>query len=97
MTATVDKFGRVVIPKKIRDSIGIGPGSEIDFTPDPVSVSVSFKPVRRVEPIITVDEFGWPSIHFPGQEIMTFDIKEMIKEGYEERYRKTTGNYGELL
>ena len=27
MDAVLDKFGRIIIPKKIRESLGIGPGS----------------------------------------------------------------------
>lgn len=31
MKTTIDKFGRVVIPKKIRDSIGLNEGSELSI------------------------------------------------------------------
>jgi len=29
METTVDKFGRVVIPKKFRDSLGLAPGKDV--------------------------------------------------------------------
>ena len=31
MKSTVDRFGRVVIPKEIRDRLGLKPGAEIDI------------------------------------------------------------------
>jgi AbrB family looped-hinge helix DNA binding protein len=33
MRATIDKAGRLVIPKELRDSIGLVPG-EVEVTPD---------------------------------------------------------------
>jgi AbrB family looped-hinge helix DNA binding protein len=29
MKATLDKFGRIVLPKQVRDDLGLGPGSEL--------------------------------------------------------------------
>ncbi|MBL7134455.1 MAG: AbrB/MazE/SpoVT family DNA-binding domain-containing protein [Phycisphaerae bacterium] len=34
METTIDKFGRVVIPKKFRDSLGLGPGTKLDIEED---------------------------------------------------------------
>lgn len=31
MEATIDRFGRIVIPKKIRDDFNLKPGSQIHF------------------------------------------------------------------
>jgi len=31
MKTTIDKFGRLVLPKQIRDRIGLKPGSEIEI------------------------------------------------------------------
>jgi len=31
MSATVTSKGQIIIPKQVRDLLGIGPGSEIDF------------------------------------------------------------------
>jgi AbrB family looped-hinge helix DNA binding protein len=42
MKATIDKAGRLVIPKALRDQLGLGPG-EVDVTADGAAL--------RVEPI----------------------------------------------
>lgn len=34
MRTTIDRGGRVVIPKAIRDELGLGPGDEVDITFD---------------------------------------------------------------
>jgi len=33
MSATVTSKGQVTIPKRVRDLLGIGPGSKVDFEP----------------------------------------------------------------
>lgn len=43
MRATIDKAGRLVIPKELRDRLGFGPGV-VDVSPDGVAL--------RVEPIV---------------------------------------------
>ncbi len=32
MKATIDAVGRVVVPKPLRDSLGLGPGSKVDIS-----------------------------------------------------------------
>jgi len=52
MTATVDKFGRIVIPKPIRDSLGMGPGSRVRVVEESGHVAVyveSEEPSLRYE------------------------------------------------
>ncbi|MEN8148525.1 MAG: AbrB/MazE/SpoVT family DNA-binding domain-containing protein [Planctomycetota bacterium] len=35
MELTVDKFGRVLLPKRLRDLLGLGPGSKVSVTASP--------------------------------------------------------------
>ncbi len=52
MRTTIDKAGRLVIPKPLRDSLGLVPG-EVEVTPDGVAL--------RVEPVASdelADEDG---------------------------------------
>jgi AbrB family looped-hinge helix DNA binding protein len=39
MKATIDKAGRLVIPKALRDQLGLGPG-EVDVTADGAAIRV---------------------------------------------------------
>lgn len=33
MKATIDSGGRILLPKRIRDALGLVPGSEVDISP----------------------------------------------------------------
>lgn len=46
MRTTIDQVGRLVIPKSLRDQVGLGPG-EVDVTVDGVGL--------KIEPIMTND------------------------------------------
>jgi AbrB family looped-hinge helix DNA binding protein len=47
MEATVDRFGRIVIPKRVRDELGLGAGSVLEIEECDERIVLS---VRRDEP-----------------------------------------------
>ena len=51
-SATVDSFGRVVIPKAVRSRLGLGPGSVLDVAGD--EESIVLRPVREEAPLRVV-------------------------------------------
>lgn len=54
MRVTVDRAGRVVIPKPVRDALGIGPDTELDLLPD--GAGLRLEPVRpRERPVGEAD------------------------------------------
>ncbi len=65
MKATVDRVGRIVIPKPVRDALGIRPDTELEVTVD--NGAVRLEPTghapRRVEVVdglpILRSEAGW--------------------------------------
>ena len=66
MRTTIDGGGRIVVPKSIRDELGLAPGNEVDIEFDGYAVRVV--PVTPPEPLI-VDEQGFlvisPDDHNP--------------------------------
>jgi AbrB family looped-hinge helix DNA binding protein len=46
MTHKIGPKGQVVIPKELRERLGIGPGDEVDFELDEDAAAVRVEPVR---------------------------------------------------
>ena len=53
MRATLDRFGRIVIPKRVRDELGLGAGSVVEIVEEGGKIVLS---LRRVEPDLVRDE-----------------------------------------
>jgi AbrB family looped-hinge helix DNA binding protein len=47
MHVTVDRVGRIVIPKPLRDALGIGPDSQLEVVAD--GAGLRLEPVQRAE------------------------------------------------
>lgn len=91
MKATIDKFGRVLIPKKLRDNAGIDNGTEFELEFDLFTNSIILKQVPAMQPHVEYTEWGWPIIVYPEGKKVNFDLKNFINEGHEERGRKLLG------
>jgi AbrB family looped-hinge helix DNA binding protein len=50
MSSSVTAKGQVTIPKRVRDLLGIGPGSEIDFERAPDGRVVLVKTGKKAQP-----------------------------------------------
>ena len=85
MTLTIDGAGRVVIPKPVRDKLGLHAGSTLEMLETPEGVTL--KPVETESPLALID----------GQLVITaklppgFDIVKAIVEEREERERRNLG------
>ena len=80
MKTTVDRFGRVVVPKNIRDRLGMRPGSEIEI--DEKENEVILKPAER-EPLLMVKK---GVLVYSGKA--AGDLREAVRTQREERLRK---------
>ena len=80
MKTTLDRFGRVVVPKDIRDRLGLRPGTEIEI--DEKGNEVVLKPVEH-EPSLMVKE---GILVYSGTA--TGDLKGAVKALREERLSK---------
>jgi bifunctional DNA-binding transcriptional regulator/antitoxin component of YhaV-PrlF toxin-antitoxin module len=89
----IDKFGRIHLPKKIREVKGYVCGTELSLIMEPETTSLLLEATaeKNAVPYVEITDWGWPVIKFPNQEKVDFDIVSFIKEGYEERSRKLMG------
>jgi len=85
MTLTIDGAGRVVIPKPLRDKLGLHSGSTLEVleTPD----GVTLKPVDRRSPLARKGRFLVITSELPPG----FDILKAIDEEREARDRRNLG------
>ena len=87
MDVTVDSFGRIVIPKKIRDRLGIQPGAKLrlDIEEHDQHERLALKPLRE-EPVL--QRRGHLLVH-TGE--LVGDPTDIIKQVRDERTRKLMG------
>lgn len=78
MRVTVDRVGRVVIPKPLRVALGIGPGTELELVAD--GVGLRLDPVRGPERLV-VEHDGLPLLGFvPGIVVTEEDVRRLRDE-----------------
>ena len=71
MKTTIDKAGRLVIPKPLRDRLGLRPG-EVEVSADGAAL--------RVEPVTSdglAEDGGWTVIPAAGQAVTADDVQEL--------------------
>ncbi|HTP06476.1 MAG TPA: AbrB/MazE/SpoVT family DNA-binding domain-containing protein [Nitrospirota bacterium] len=83
MKTTLDRFGRVVVPKDIRDRLGLRPGAEIEI--DEKGNEVVLKPVEQ-EPALMVRE---GILVYSGTA--TGDLRGAVRAHRDERLKKASG------
>jgi AbrB family looped-hinge helix DNA binding protein len=77
MRARVSSKGQLVLPKEIRESRGIGPGTEVDIQEVPGGILLKF--VRSAEPTSVEDLLGCTGYRGPRKTLK--DMEEAIREG----------------
>jgi len=85
MTLRIDKAGRVILPKPVRDRLGLHAGSDLEIheTPD----GVVLKPVLQKPSLVKKGRF-W--VH-TGEIPPGYDILRAIDDDREDRMRKVWG------
>lgn len=82
MIATIDKAGRLVIPKPLRDAMGLKPGVPLDVTFVDGRIEIEYAPV---EAWVRIAEDGFPIIETADDTPIDFDTREVREEMYRER------------
>ena len=80
MLASLDKAGRVVIPKEARDQLGLG-RSDVQFEVTLTGDGLLLTPLRRASRrVVEVD--GWPVIEAaPGMTVTDADVQRWRDDG----------------
>jgi AbrB family looped-hinge helix DNA binding protein len=82
MELTIDKFGRVVIPKKLREHLGVGLGLKVEA--QETAEGILLKPVRRESGLMMKDGI---LIHRGGGDNSHINWDTLVEEEREERIR----------
>jgi AbrB family looped-hinge helix DNA binding protein len=85
MTLKIDKAGRVILPKPVRDRLGLREGSDLEITETPEGLVL--KPAER-RPSMIKKQGLW--VH-TGRLPAGFDAVQAIRDDREERIRKLAG------
>jgi AbrB family looped-hinge helix DNA binding protein len=85
MTLKMDKAGRVVLPKPVRDRLGLHGGSDLEIQETPEGLVL--RPAERKPSLVKKGSF-W--VH-TGEIPPGYDILKAIDEDREERTRKAWG------
>ena len=85
MKTTIDKAGRLVVPKRLRDQFHLLPGTEIEITADRDGIRI--RP-RDSEPSL-IREHGFLVHHGPGTA--EIDVVSFIAAEREGRFRDIVG------
>ena len=74
MRATIDKAGRLVIPKTLRESVGLGPGV-VEVVADGTGI--------HVEPLASegLEERGGRLVIPPGGSVVDDDLVRSLRDG----------------
>lgn len=80
MLASIDKAGRVVIPKEVRDRLSLDAGTELELTVEGPTLRLA--PVRRPgRRVVTVG--GWPVLEsVRGLSVTDADVQRWREDGH---------------
>jgi AbrB family looped-hinge helix DNA binding protein len=93
MNLTIDGAGRVVLPKPVRNRLGLHAGSTLELTE--TAEGVTLTPVDRKSPLARKGSF----LVYTGEVPAGFDVVKAIEEEREARDRKIRGFWrsGEMV
>ena len=85
MTLKIDKAGRVILPKPVRDRLGLHAGSDLEIRETPEGIVL--RPTHQRPSLVKKGGF-WV---YTGEIPQGYDILRAIDEDREERMRKAWG------
>ncbi|MCI0622953.1 MAG: AbrB/MazE/SpoVT family DNA-binding domain-containing protein [Acidobacteria bacterium] len=86
-TVTLDKAGRVVIPKTLRDELHLEPGDSMELESE--GESVTLRPVRASTPL-RKERGVW--VFRTGRKLAAADTEKVLRDIHAKRNRKNAGD-----
>jgi AbrB family looped-hinge helix DNA binding protein len=86
MEAILDKFGRILIPKQVRDDLGLSPGSVLKL--EERDEEIVLKPVTERSPLVLEDGI----LVYTGE--VEGDLEAALQRDRNERSRKLLADLG---
>jgi AbrB family looped-hinge helix DNA binding protein len=87
-TVTIDKAGRVVIPKEIRDELRLGPGDNLSLESE--GDRVTLRPLHASPPL-RKDRGVW--VYHGGKPLSLEQANELVRDAREGRDRENAGGH----
>lgn len=82
MSLQIDKAGRIILPKPVRDRLGLKPGAELEM--EETQGGVLLKPREQTPALAKKDGF----LVYTGELPSGFDLRRAMDDEREERIRK---------
>ena len=86
MTLTIDKAGRVILPKPVRERLGLRAGSELEM--QEIAEGVVLKPGDRKPALVRKGRF----VVYAGELPAGYDILKAIDQDRDDQNRKSWGS-----
>ncbi len=86
-TVTVDKAGRIVLPKALRDKLHLAPGDSLDLTVEGEQVRLH---PRRITPPLQKERGVW--VFRTGEPLTAAEMRETLRGIRESRRRQSGGD-----
>ena len=84
---TIDKAGRIVLPKPLRQSLGLEAGDTLQLTSQ--GENISLRPVRGVSPL-QKEKGVW--VYRTGRPLTEAAVQATRQEVHEDRHKHAQGN-----
>jgi AbrB family looped-hinge helix DNA binding protein len=81
MRTTIDRAGRIVVPKSIRDAMGLGPGQQVDIVFTDGRIEIELPPGE-----FHIEKRGRVAVIVPDQEMPELTV-EMVRDTLESTRR----------
>ena len=89
MDVTIDKAGRIVIPKPVRDTLGLQPGDALEL--ESTAESITIRPLRETMPL-RQERGVW--VYRSGKPLPEGAIEETLQSLRQERESQQMGRRG---